>query len=48
MYTAQRDSHGNVIVCKDSIPRNGYRIIFSGSYLECMQVKVNALLTQEC
>ena len=42
MYTAQRDSHGNVIVCKDSIPRNGYRIIFQGSYADCLRVKVGA------
>ena len=48
MYTTQQDSHGNLIVCKGSALRNGYRIIFSGSYLECMQVKVNALLAQEC
>ena len=48
MYTTQQDSHGNLIVCKGSALRNGYRIIFTGSYLECMQVKVNALLAQEC
>jgi hypothetical protein len=48
MYTTQQDSHGNLIVCKGSALRNGYRIIFTGSYLDCMQVKVNALLAQEC
>lgn len=41
MYTAQRDSHGNVIVCKGSDPRNGYRIVFTGSYAECMRLKFN-------
>ena len=40
MYSLQIDSHGNLIVCKDQRPRNGYRIIFTGSYLECLQQKV--------
>ena len=43
MYTTQQDSHGNLIVCKGSALRNGYRIIFSGSYAECLQVKARAL-----
>lgn len=41
VYTAQRDSHGNMIVCKGSVERNGYRIIFSGSYNACLVVKSN-------
>lgn len=40
MYTAQRDSHGNIIVCKGSDRRNGYSIIHTGSYQECLRVKV--------
>jgi len=46
-YTTQQDAHGNVIVCKGSVPRNGYRVIFTGSYLDCMRVKVDALVNQE-
>jgi hypothetical protein len=46
-YTTQQDAHGNVIVCKGSAPRNGYRVIFTGSYLDCMRVKVDALVNQE-
>lgn len=42
MYTAQRNAHGNVIVCKGSVERNSYRIIFSGSYEECLRFKVTA------
>lgn len=39
MYTAQQDRHGNVIVCKGSDTRNGYRIVFTGSYADCMRLK---------
>lgn len=40
MYTAQRDINGNTIVCKGSVVRNGtYRIIFTGSYADCMLFK---------
>ena len=39
VYTAQRDSHGNMIVCKGDRERNGYRIIFTGSYSDCLAVK---------
>jgi hypothetical protein len=42
MYTAQRDAHGNVIVCKGSDPRRGYRIVFTGSYTDCLRFKVEA------
>lgn len=39
-YTAQRDAHGNVIVCRGEVKRNGYTIIKRGSYNECMACKV--------
>jgi len=42
VYTAQRDSHGNMIVCKGSVERNGYRIVFSGTYSDCLAVKAGA------
>jgi hypothetical protein len=42
MYTAQRDLHGNVIVCKGSDTRRGYRIVFTGSYADCLRFKVEA------
>jgi hypothetical protein len=41
MYTAQKDRHGNVIVCRGSDTRNGYLIVFTGSYAECMRLKFN-------
>lgn len=39
MYTAQRNAHGNTIVCKGSEQRKSYQIIFTGSYNECMEHK---------
>jgi hypothetical protein len=39
MYTAQIDRHGNIIVCKGDTERNGYRIFFTGSYNECLNLK---------
>jgi hypothetical protein len=39
MYTAQIDNHGNIIVCKGDVVRNGYRIFFRGSYNECLTKK---------
>jgi hypothetical protein len=33
-YSAQVDAHGNWIVT-DMVPRNGYRICFTGSYEDC-------------
>jgi hypothetical protein len=39
MYTAQINSFGNVIVCKGSVVRNSYRIVFTGTYAECLAVK---------
>lgn len=38
-YTAQINAHGNVIVCGDIIPRNSYRIIFTGNYQDCLKYK---------
>jgi hypothetical protein len=40
MYTAQANAHGNVIVCKGDTVRNSYRIIFTGTYAECLAIKV--------
>jgi hypothetical protein len=39
MYTAQSNAHGNVIVCKGCDARNSYKIVFTGSYNECMAYK---------
>jgi len=41
MYTAQKNAHGNVIVCKGDEQRNSYKIVFTGSYAECMKFKFN-------
>ena len=41
MYSAQTDSHGNCIVCKDSDPRRGYSIAYTGTYAECLAWKVD-------
>ena len=38
-YTAQANKFGNIIVCGDENPRNTYRIIFTGTYAECMAIK---------
>ena len=40
MYTAQINAHGNVIVCKGDLVRNSNRIIFTGSYADCMRLKL--------
>ena len=40
MYTAQINSHGNVIVCKGATARNSYRIIYTGTYAECLTYKI--------
>ena len=39
MYTEQANTHGNIIVCKGSDVRNSYRIVFTGTYAECLQYK---------
>jgi hypothetical protein len=41
MYTAQINVHGNVIVCKGDAVRNSYRIVFTGTYNECLTFKIN-------
>jgi hypothetical protein len=43
MYSAQINTHGNVIVCKGTEVRNSYRIIHVGTYEECLQLKVSRL-----
>ena len=42
MYTAQINHYGNVIVCKGDAVRNTYRIIFVGTYAECLTYKVKS------
>jgi len=42
IYTAQINAHGNVIVCKGDTVRNSYRIVFRGTYQECLRFKANA------
>jgi len=39
-YTAKINAHGNIIVCKGDTVRNSYCIIFTGSYAECLALKV--------
>jgi hypothetical protein len=41
VYTTQRDRHWNMIVCKGDRERDGYRIIYTGSYNACLAVKAN-------
>ena len=40
MYTAQVNNFGNVIVCKGETVRNSYRIVFTGTYNDCLQFKL--------
>jgi hypothetical protein len=42
MYTAQANRHGNIIVCKGDVVRNSYRIVFTGTYAECLAIKAGA------
>ena len=41
MYTAQINVHGNIIVCRGDTVRNSYRIVFTGTYNECLTFKIN-------
>lgn len=41
MYTAQKDSHNNIIVCKGDRVRSGYAIVFTGTYNECLALKAH-------
>jgi len=43
MYSAQINVHLNIIVCKGTDIRNSYRIIYTGSYDECLRVKALGL-----
>lgn len=47
MYTAQRNSNGNVIVCKGDAVRNSYQIVFTGSYGACLSFKVRSAEDQD-
>jgi hypothetical protein len=40
-YTAQINAFGNIIVCKGEVLRTSYRIIFTGTYAECLKIKVD-------
>ena len=39
VYTAQRNAHGNIIVCKGDVVRNSYTIVMRGSYADCLRFK---------
>jgi len=39
VYSAQVNAHGNIIVCGDTIARNSYRVVFTGTYNECLRYK---------
>ena len=40
-YSAQINAHGNIIVCGDTVTRNSYRIILTGTYQACLDFKAN-------
>lgn len=44
MYSAQINAFGNVIVCKGLEVRNSYKIIFVGSYADCLRHKLGGIL----
>jgi len=39
-YTAQINTFGNVIICGDDRARNSYKIVFTGTYQECLTFKL--------
>jgi hypothetical protein len=41
IYTAQINSFGNIIVCGGEVVRSSYRTILTGSYAECLALKVS-------
>lgn len=43
MYTAQRNAFGNIIICKGDVERNSYKIVFRGSYQDCIYFKMGRL-----
>ena len=42
MYTAQSNTFGNIIVCKGDVVRYSYRIVFTGTYQECLEFKLTS------
>ena len=38
MYTAQVSAFGIYIVCKGGEIRNGYKLVYAGTYKECLWV----------
>ena len=40
MYTAQKNRFGNIIVCKGCTQRTSYTIFFTGTYAECLTLKL--------
>ena len=43
IYTLQSNKFGNLIVCGDEVERKTYRIIFTGSYADCMARKYSGV-----
>lgn len=43
MYSAQKNRFGNIIVCKGFDVRNSYEIIFTGTYEECLLLKLKGV-----
>jgi hypothetical protein len=39
IYSAQQNSHGNIIVCKGTDIRNSYKIIATGTYKDMLKLK---------
>ena len=39
VYSAQINAHGNIIVCGNTITRNSYTIVYTGSYQDCLDYK---------
>jgi hypothetical protein len=38
MYTVQRNSHNDLIVCLGSKVEKGYFVVFTGSFFQCNQL----------
>ena len=43
IYSAQKDAHGNVIVCRGTDERSSYKIIDTGTYNDMLRLKLLAL-----
>jgi uncharacterized protein with ParB-like and HNH nuclease domain len=39
VYSAQKNTLGNIIIVNDVNPRNSYKVVFSGTYTECLRYK---------